>query len=105
MKFMADKTLINVASLPLQDEDSISSLYCNNVNLALTPWDFRFVFSEIIVQSGGKPINVAKASVVMAPAHAKALLGALEANLKGWEAVYGEIKMPKPPKPQKKNVN
>lgn len=95
---MNQPTQIDVNSLPVSNPGSISSTYCNNANLAVTPWDIRLIFNEVIVGiQPGDASSVLKASLVMNPAHAKALIGALSAAIAQYEQLYGQIKMPEVP--------
>ena len=87
--------VLDVNALPVADTDHIHPVYSNNAILAITPWDIRLIFTEII--TSGKPgeiINELRASVAMSPAHAKAMATAMAQTIEAYEKVYGEIKLP-----------
>ena len=74
----------DTSSVPTSNPKAIESAYANNVGLAATPWDVRFLFSEIIIEGAGPRIEM-RANVVMSIAHARALLDALAKNLPDME--------------------
>lgn len=88
-----ENKIVNVAELPFVGADSAPTIYSNNADMAITPWDLRIGFSEI-GQHGGEFRKRMLASVVMSPAHAKALITALTLGVQQWEGTYGEIRMP-----------
>jgi hypothetical protein len=86
---------VDINSLPLTNPDSVPSVYCNNANIAIAPWDIRLIFSEIVIAGNTeKPAQVLRANIAMNPAHAKALAAALTAAVAGYETQFGQIKMP-----------
>lgn len=98
--------------IPLEGGTDVPSVYTNHGRIQMTQWDARLLFSEIIIASGAVNApntnpdirNVARANIVMSPAHAKAFLKAFQEQVDIWEKTYGEIKVvtaPDPP-PSKK---
>lgn len=75
--------------------ENVVSAYCNNANLAITNWDIRLLFSEIVATGEGSIHPILRANVVMTPAHAKAFSVVLSKVMHDWEKQYGEIVMPK----------
>ena len=55
----------------------------------------EFVLDYVRVMPGSPKANV-QSRIIMTPSHTKALLRALEQNIKKYEAEHGEIKMPDP---------
>ena len=93
------RQLVDVGSLPLENPRGVESVYCNNVGMAGTPWDIRFLFTEIVVQ-GPTAHSELRASVVMSPAHAKAFAISVTKQLAEHEKAYGAIALPvMPPAP------
>lgn len=93
---MENSEIVDVSALPLKGGDRVSSAYANNADIAISPWDIRIVFTEL-VGNIGEPEPLSKelrANIVMAPAHAKALVAALLTGVRQYEQVYGDIKMP-----------
>jgi hypothetical protein len=88
--------VVNVASLPIQNPNGVASVYANNAGLSMTPWDMRFIFTEIIIE-GPQPRSELRASVVMTPSHAKALAGSLSKYLAAYEKIYGSVTPPASP--------
>jgi hypothetical protein len=91
---------LDINTLPLTNPDSVPSVYCNNANIAIAPWDIRLIFSEIVIAGNTeKPVHVLRASIAMNPAHAKALAVSLSAAVAAYETQFGQIMMPemKPP--------
>lgn len=91
--------VVNLEALELLNPNSVGPVYANNANLAIAPWDVRFIFSEIVTTSKpGEVANELKAHVVMTPAHAKAMINALVQTINAYEKQFGEIKMPDMPR-------
>jgi hypothetical protein len=72
---------IAVSEIEITNPDDVRSVYCNNVQLSLTPWDVRLLCMEIGVSSDGSPVQAMRANVVMSISHADALLKALQTTL------------------------
>lgn len=78
--------------------ESYISVYCNNLQVEVTPWDFKFYFGEI---EKGDPdptkTYIAKlyiedrVRVSMSPQHAKAMLKVLQENVTQYELQVGKI--------------
>lgn len=71
-----------------------TTIYSNFAQVGQTPWDIRFLFSQLGetgVNEGGVTDLV---TVIMTPALAKALINVLSANIKAYERENGEIKIP-----------
>ncbi len=88
---------INIAQVPIGNPDGIRPVYCNNVGLQITTWDFRLMFSEVIPKAIPGELSIElRAAVTMNAAQAKGLAIALMQSVKQYEQVNGEI--PWPPK-------
>ena len=72
--------------------DKFFKIYCNSVNLVVTPWDFTFAFGEF--KNSNPPTVEQSVGVIMSPPHAKAFLKILEDNMREYEKNVGEIKLP-----------
>ncbi|MEJ2054848.1 MAG: DUF3467 domain-containing protein [Calditrichaceae bacterium] len=70
--------------------DEAEGTYSNLVLISHSPAEFVFDFTRILP---GKPKAKVYSRIVMAPQHAKSLLGALQENLKKYEEQFGEIKI------------
>jgi hypothetical protein len=68
------------------------SIYINNTEMGLSAWDVRVKLGEILGQKdGGNLIVRNHGMIVMAPAHAKAFLEALQTTVSLYEEKFGEI--------------
>jgi len=67
------------------------SIYCNSIQLGITPWDIRFQVMELIGREGDTATIIKHGSFVMSPTHAKALLEALQSTIRQFEEKFGEI--------------
>lgn len=98
---IGEPVLLDVNALPLENPNSVQPVYCNNANASIAPWDVRLIFSEVVITSKpGDAKHVLRAHVVMNPAHAKALAGALAQTVQAYEKQFGAIKMPEDNPPQ-----
>lgn len=68
-------------------------IYANASRMAISPWDVRFVFGQVL-ERGGETINEDAVTIIVAPAQAKALLNALTTTVNMFEQTFGEIKDP-----------
>lgn len=74
--------------------ENFVSLYANNAEVDLTPWDVRLRFGEVTQANREKLLISDVAQVYLSPQHAKALLRALEGGIAIYEKQYGEIPDP-----------
>lgn len=70
--------------------------YSNNAQVQGSIWDVKISFNEVVriepLEEGRtKLIAEQHATVTMSPQHAKALLKALDRNIKAYESKFGEI--------------
>ena len=72
-------------------EKEAEGIYSNIVFIAHSPSEVILDFARALP---GLPKARVHARVIMTPHHAKSLLGALEQNLKNYEAQFGTIKIP-----------
>ena len=82
-------SLIERASV--QELEGVPKFYANNVELRLSPWDFRITFGEVLDATEDGLIIERKVIVSMSPQHTKAVLDLLERNVKRYEEEFGEI--------------
>ena len=66
-------------------------IYVNHSEMGLSNWDIRIRFGEITGQRDTVPIVKDHGTIVMAPAHAKAILEALQKTIHMYEEKVGEI--------------
>ena len=83
--------VIDILTLPFVG--SVPSVYANNADTSVGPWDIRIIFSEI-VNTGNDNFKDLRANVVMHPAHAKALAMAMTVAVQSYEEAYGAIRFP-----------
>jgi hypothetical protein len=67
------------------------SIYANNVELNVSPWDFRFRLGHIIEATDESVSIEETAHVYMSPQHAKAFLKVLSGTLQRYEDKFGPI--------------
>jgi hypothetical protein len=68
------------------------SIYVNNTEMGLSAWDLRIRVGEILGQKPeGNFVVKNHGTIVMAPAHAKAFLEALQTTVAIYEEKFGEI--------------
>jgi hypothetical protein len=77
------------------DSESVFNVYVNNTEAAITPWDIRIKFREIVDIQGTHPVIKTHGIAVMAPAHAKAVMEALQKTIALYEDKFGEIELSK----------
>ena len=79
-------------NLQVQLDDSVAEgHYANLVLITHSPVEFVLDFARVVP---GSPKARVQTRVLLAAAHAKGLLRALEENIKKYEATHGEIKQP-----------
>jgi hypothetical protein len=71
--------------------DRVKTFYSNGTHLGFSPWDIRIKLMEIIDKDNLTEHGI----VIMSPAHAKALLAALQSTVQQYEDKYGEIDITK----------
>lgn len=82
------------------DNDKSNFLYCNQVQIATSPWDIFFSFQRAALarlengQLSGKPNIVEELQVSMSPAHAKLMLVALYSQIAAYEKDVVKAKIP-----------
>lgn len=84
---MQARQQINVEVGPVEAE----GIYSNLALIVHSPQEFVIDFARV---TPGAPKTKVYARIIMTPAHAKMLQGALEDNIKKYESVYGAIKIP-----------
>lgn len=71
------------------------TIYSNNVELRVSPYDFKMTFGEVVGLNGSSGLEVlAKCTVYMSPQHAKAFADMLVKNLAEYEVNVGKIPLP-----------
>lgn len=91
--------------IPISNSNSLRSEYANNVDIGLSPWDIRLTFTELAQNSDGTVSRELKGNIVMSPAHARAMHGALTITLSQYEEVFGKIQQPNTPTSTKDKPN
>jgi hypothetical protein len=79
--------------------EPFTSVYANNVQLEVTPWEFKMYFGEIEKVEGDRVFVNETVKVIISPTQMKALVRVLQTTLAQYEAQVGEIKVPLQPQP------
>ena len=81
------------------EDEAVKGKYSDVVRITHTPYTFIIEFAQLIppAEEGEAPTVSVHTRIVMSPQHAKAMLLALQDNVKKWETSFGEIKLPKTP--------
>jgi spore coat protein CotH len=87
----------NIKRVITQDSNFVS-LYSNDTQIQITPWDVRLVFGEI--SEGATPerpeVSIkSNGQVTMSPQHAKKVAEILISSLAKYEQTFGPLPMPK----------
>lgn len=70
--------------------DNLPTIYSNNVEVGVSPWDFRMRFGQIEEADESHMIVKNVATVYMAVDHVRALVDVLQKNLAIWDELYGK---------------
>lgn len=84
----------NLSVESTQIEDYFTA-YANGASVSHTLFDFQMHFSEVKIFDPAHITAERFATIIMSPPHAKVFLFHLAQNLSGYEARFGEIKVPK----------
>lgn len=90
----------NQINIELSEKES-EGTYSNLVLISHSPAEFVFDFIRVVP---GRPKAKVYSRIIMAPQHAKSLLGALQDNIHKYESQFGEIRLIGPP-PTPKNMD
>lgn len=90
----------NQINIELSEKES-EGTYSNLVLISHSPAEFVFDFIRVVP---GRPKAKVYSRIIMAPQHAKSLLGALQDNIHKYERQFGEIRLIGPP-PTPKNMD
>lgn len=92
---VGDKTVMRFDLSNTKRSENFRNFYINNTRFGYTKWDIQMLCSQVSVtmDASGSPIEEI-ALITMSPSHAKAVLKALESNIKIYEEEYGEIVLP-----------
>lgn len=74
-----------------KEVEGFSTVYASNVNLRLSPWEFKLIFGEVIEASDDTFEVLDKVAINMSPQHVKALVSLLIRNLDEYERSYGDL--------------
>ena len=77
--------------------DGLVKVYSNNVQMATTSFDVRVLFGQVAEVSDEKLVIDQRVELTMTWLEAKILADFLQANIKSYEDLNGEIKLPKVP--------
>jgi len=87
-----NKPVQPAGNLQLQlSEEVADGHYANMVMMTHSPVEFVLDFARMVPGTNKAKVQT---RVILAAVHAKNMLHALESNIKKYESVYGEIKMP-----------
>lgn len=76
------------------DDEAKKGTYSNVMRVSHSPFEFTFDFGAMPVGPEDAGAVTVYNRIIMSPAHAKIMLGALEENIKTFERKFGEIKLP-----------
>jgi len=88
----------NQYSIEFRKTADHAEIYCNSAHTSVTAWDFAISLGTI--DRSGSGVVFDRATVIMSPAHAKALAGILATDVAAYEANFGKIPMPSEGVPQ-----
>jgi hypothetical protein len=88
---MSEPTQVPAVTQHRSDSPSKFSIYCNNTELALSPWDVRIKIMEMLGAEGGVVELIVHGSLAMSPQHAKAFSEALQKTIQIYEDNFGPI--------------
>jgi hypothetical protein len=71
------------------------TVYANNADVQLSPWDFRIRLGHVEKADDSELVIEDVATIFMSPAHTKAFLEALIANVAKYEKFFGKIEDPR----------
>lgn len=80
--------------LSVKIPENLEPVYSNLIRIGHKDDEFTLTFLHRIPESN---MALGRAIVTITPQHAKRLLRALDANVKRYEATFGEIKLPEEP--------
>lgn len=93
-KQSTDKEQIELNPSDVRRASDFVSLYINNTRFGYTNWDIQMICGRVTATTDTTQNPVEEIAVIaMSPQHAKAVLKALESNIKIYEDEHGEIKM------------
>lgn len=69
-------------------------IYVNTTRMAISSWDIRMHLGQSSETLDGGNLNEDLVSVIMSPAHAKAMLQSLAKTIQAYEQHFGEILSP-----------
>jgi hypothetical protein len=86
----------NTAKRVEQPSPAFVSIYANDINVMLTPWDFRLRIGQLdaVDVQANEAIVTILADVRMSPPHLKKLVQVLTKQLEHYETHIGPIAMP-----------
>ncbi len=76
---------------PQEGMHMIPIVYANNLNLAVSQWDFRLTFGRVVGVSDDGPEIAQEIIVYMSPQHTKAVSEMLARNVKAYEEQFGSL--------------
>lgn len=82
--------VLNVATVPTTNVADFKTIYANNVNIGLSPWDIQMTFGRI---TSANTIEH-HVLVVISPQWAKALSSVLQKVVHDYEAKFGQVNIP-----------
>jgi hypothetical protein len=77
-----------------QPAEGMFRTYSNNVALAATSFDLKFLFGEVAEFQADKVVIEHRAQITMTWLEAKILSDFLQANIKSYEELNGPLKLP-----------
>jgi len=89
-------TMIQIDAKNIVRRDDAFTAYINHTQMGFTRWDMQMIVSRAAVsQDKGHQYVEELGVLIMTPAHAKAVLEVLRANVEAYEAEHGAIEIPK----------
>lgn len=88
---MPDSDSSTAARQERMDSPTRFSIYCNSVELGISPWDIRMALMEILGQREDVVQARGHGTVTMSPAHVRIFLEAVKTTIQRYEDQSGEI--------------
>jgi hypothetical protein len=89
---LGEPELVSVTKPESKTKD-VPVVYANQVYMANTPWDIQMLFGSVRALNVGQAITEPLVSVIMSPAHAKAMSQILRHQIDNYERQFGPIQV------------
>jgi hypothetical protein len=95
-----EKETLKIEETQIVRSEDFVNLYINNTRFGYSKFDIQMICARSTVSLDLSQSKIEEmAVIIMSPQHAKAMLIAMENNIRVYEAQHGEIKLPEERKP------